>query len=62
MSNAKRIRKRVAKLEKRKYKTFLYLAMRIDAKPLLLAIEKVRGSIEQIVKSARNIKVTHEQL
>jgi len=64
MSNSKRIQRKVAKLEQRKYKRLLSFMLNIDARPFIEALEKVKESIEAVNRSVQNLKFEfkHEQL
>jgi hypothetical protein len=62
MSNAKRIQKKVAKLEKRKYYTFAYFLAKIDTLAFELAIENFRKGIEETRNELNKYTWKHEQL
>ena len=62
MSNSKRIQKKVAKLERRKYYTFGYFLAKIDTFALQLAIRNFREEIKAMQKTVNNIKIKYGEL
>lgn len=62
MSNAKRIQKKVAKLEKRKYYTLGYFVAKIDTLALQLAVRNFRKAFQEIQNSMNRLKFKNEQL
>lgn len=61
MSNAKRIQKKVAKLQKRKYYKLRFFVS-IDTKALREAVGNFKKAINEITESINQLNLKHEQL
>lgn len=61
MSNAKRIRKKVAKLKKRKYSKLRFV-IQIDTHALKQSVRRFQKALLEIQESMKNLNYKHEQL
>lgn len=62
MSNAKRIQKKIQKIEMQKHKRFFYYISKIDTRPVAEALEKLNESIIEVVHSVKKIRYNNELL
>lgn len=62
MSNAKRIQKKVAKIQMKQFKNMFQQIAKIDTRPLVSALNKLGETLSEISNIANNLKVKHEQL